>query len=123
MVAADVYSHPQHTGRGGWTWYTGSAGWMYRVGVESILGLKRRRQAEGRASALLIEPCIPRSWKQYQITVRHGGAVYVIAVENPEGVSSGVALVAVDGVEQPSREIPLLDDGGTHQVRVVLGKV
>ena len=71
----------------------------------------------------MIEPCIPRSWKQYQLTLRHGGAVYVIGVENPDGVSGGVALVAVDGVEQPSRDIPLLDDGRTHQVRVVLGKI
>jgi cyclic beta-1,2-glucan synthetase len=123
VVAADVYSHPQHVGRGGWTWYTGSAGWMYRVGVESVLGLKRRRQAEGRPPALVIEPCIPRDWKRYQLTLRlRRAGVYVISVENPDGVTGGVASVTVDGVEQAAREIPLLDDGQTRQVRVVLGK-
>ncbi|MEP7200665.1 MAG: glycosyl transferase family 36, partial [Chloroflexota bacterium] len=116
VVAADVYSHPQHVGRGGWTWYTGSAGWMYRIGVESILGLKRR------GNTLLIEPCIAPAWKQYQITFRHGATMYALTIENPHGVSSGVARVEVDGVEQTSPAVVIAHDGQTHRVRVILGK-
>jgi cellobiose phosphorylase len=117
VVAADVYSHPQHTGRGGWTWYTGSAGWMYRIGIESILGLKRH------GDSLTIDPCVPRDWKQYQITYRFGATPYVITVGNPDGALDGRGVrVEVDGSEQPLAAIALVDDGKTHQVTVTLGK-
>jgi len=115
VVAADVYSQPPHTGRGGWTWYTGSAGWMYRVGIEAILGLTRR------GDALHIDPCIPRIWPRYEMVFKAPRAEYRIVVENPNGVNRGIALLEVDGVEQAGRDIQVLDDGGVHQVRVVLG--
>jgi cyclic beta-1,2-glucan synthetase len=115
VVAADVYSEPPHVGRAGWTWYTGSAGWMYRVGLESLLGLTRA------GSALKIEPCIPRSWPRYEISFRMQKTEYHIVVENPQGVSRGVRVVEFDGVELPHRLIELADDGGVHQVRIVLG--
>ena len=117
VVCADIYSEPPHTGRGGWTWYTGSAGWLYRAGLESILGFRRR------AGVLEIDPCIPKAWPRFEITFRHGSARYEIAVENPDGVSRGVTRVELDGEALPGRttRIPLADDGATHRVRVVLG--
>jgi cyclic beta-1,2-glucan synthetase len=115
VVAADIYSVPPHTGRGGWTWYTGSSGWLYRLGVEAILGVRR----EGRY--LRIDPCIPRAWPHYELTYRFGQAVYRIRVENPQGVNRGVRQVLVDGVEMPDLRIPLVDEEGERRVVVQLG--
>jgi cyclic beta-1,2-glucan glucanotransferase len=115
VMAADVYAHPAHAGRGGWTWYTGSAAWMYRAGMESILGLRRR------GAAFAIDPCIPSSWSEYTITWRFGRTRYHISVSNPEGRCRGVARTDVDGRPVDPAAIPFLDDGGTHEVRVLLG--
>jgi len=115
VVAADVYSVPPHTGRGGWTWYTGSAGWMYRIGLEVILGISLRQ------SALHIDPCIPRGWPRFEVTFKPSRTTYHIVVENPDGVTRGVKRVEVDGVDCTGRDIPVLDDGSEHTVRVVLG--
>jgi cyclic beta-1,2-glucan synthetase len=117
VVAADVYSQDRHVGRGGWTWYTGSAAWMYRVGVETLLGLTLHRRA------LRIDPCIPHAWKGYEITYRSRGAEFHIKVENPDGVCRGVRRVEVDGVEKPDKLIPLDGVSGAHSVRVVMGTV
>jgi cyclic beta-1,2-glucan synthetase len=115
VVAGDVYAHPAHAGRGGWTWYTGSAGWMYRAGLESILGLRRRGES------FEMDPCIPSSWPAYTIVWRFGRTRYEIAVSNPEGLCRGIAEAELDGAPVDPRSIPLADDGGTHQVRLVLG--
>jgi cyclic beta-1,2-glucan synthetase len=116
-VAADVYSVAPLAGRGGWTWYTGSAGWLYRAGLESMLGFYKR------GDHLLVTPCVPRHWSRFEITFRHASARYEISVENPNGVSCGVMSTVVDGAALPrgTSRIPLQDDGATHQVRVVLG--
>ena len=114
-VAGDVYDHPAHRGRGGWTWYTGSAGWMYRVGLEGILGLQRR------GACFTVDPCIPSSWPTYSIEWRFGTAHYTIVVENPERRCRGVASVELDGSPADPAAIPLSDDGRAHRVRVVLG--
>jgi len=117
VVAADVYAAPPHVGRGGWTWYTGSAGWMQRAGVESILGLRLH------GDVLHLDPCIPRGWPAFEILLRHGAAQYEIRVENPDGVEHGVAFAAVDGkaiVERPLC-LRLADDGATHRLQVRLG--
>ena len=114
-VAGDVYDHPAHRGRGGWTWYTGSAGWMYRVGLEGILGLQRR------GAFFTLNPCIPASWPTYSIEWRFGRAHYTIVVENPERRCRGVASVELDGSPADPAAIPLEDDGRVHRVRVVLG--
>jgi cyclic beta-1,2-glucan synthetase len=115
-VAADVYSEPPHVGRGGWTWYTGAASWLYRAGLEWVLGFKKR------GSALCIDPCIPREWKRFEITYRHGDTVYRITVENPNGVCRGVSRVSLDGAQLPGEAlVPLSDDGSEHRVQVVLG--
>jgi cyclic beta-1,2-glucan synthetase len=115
VVVADVYSQPPHVGRGGWTWYTGSASWLYRVGLESILGFRR----EG--DVLRVDPCVPPSWPGFEITYRHGSATYHITVENPAGVERGVRGVTVDGQTPANGAVPLNDDGQVHEVKVVLG--
>ncbi len=115
VLAGDVYSHPAHAGRGGWTWYTGSAGWLYRAGLESILGLTRR------GDTFTVDPCIPTAWPEFTISWRHGRSRYEITVGNPERRCRGVTGVMLDGVPVNPLEIPLVDDGGIHQVYVLLG--
>jgi cyclic beta-1,2-glucan glucanotransferase len=118
VVAADVYAALAHAGRGGWTWYTGSAGWMQRAGMESILGLRIQ------GKFLLLDPCIPRDWRNFEMTVRHGSARYEIMVENPDKVMRGVRSAEFDGqaVTQRPVSFPLLDDAMTHRIRVTLGE-
>jgi cyclic beta-1,2-glucan synthetase len=117
VMPADVYSEPPHVGRGGWTWYTGSASWMYQAGIESILGFRLR------GATLRIDPCIPRAWPSYEIDFRYHSAAYAIVVENPLGVSRGVASIELDGQALADvAGIPLADDGVGHHVRVVLGE-
>ncbi len=117
VVCADVYSSPELVGRGGWTWYTGSAGWMYRTAVEGILGIHLR------GGILSIDPCIPRAWPGFEITYKHGRSRYRIAVENPRGVSTGVSRATLDGREMSGTpcEITLADDGTYHYARITLG--
>jgi cyclic beta-1,2-glucan synthetase len=114
-LAGDVLAHPAHAGRGGWTWYTGSAGWMYRAGLESILGLRRT------GPTFALDPCIPTSWPEYSIVWRFGGSRYEIEVVNPEHRCRGVAQATLDGATVDAGAIPLSDDGATHRVRIVLG--
>ena len=117
VVCADIYAVPPHVGRGGWTWYTGSAGWMYRAGLEWILGFRLK------GTTLLLDPCVPKAWPRFEILYRYQAARYAITVENPHGVNRGVSYAELDGVvvlERPLR-ILLRDDGATHRVRVVLG--
>ena len=116
VAMADVYSQPPHVGRGGWTWYTGSSGWLYRVGLESILGFR----VEG--DRLLLNPCVPQQFAAYEIVYRHRTTVYHIHIENPHGVERGVYSVELDGVIQEQGTVTLVDDGGQHEVRVVLGE-
>jgi len=116
VVAGDIYAEPPHVGRGGWTWYTGSAGWLYRTGLEWILGFRVR------GMILNIDPCIPRNWSGYSIDFRYHSALYKIKVENPSNVSRGVALTEMDGKLLPGAPtIPLADDGAVHTIRIVLG--
>jgi len=116
VVAADVYAEPPHIGRGGWTWYTGSAGWMYRAGIEWLLGFRLR------GAALFIDPCIPRAWSGFTIRFRYHASRYEIVVENPRGVSHGIERVEVDGVrvEIGPSGLPLAEQG-THRVHVWMG--
>ena len=117
VVAADVYATPPHVGRGGWTWYTGSAGWMQRAGMGGILGLHLQGEV------LSLDPCIPPSWPGFEILLRHGSARYEIRVGNPDGAGRGVAFAAVDGAilaERPLR-LRLVDDGAMHRLDVRLG--
>jgi cellobiose phosphorylase len=115
VVAADVYGRAPHVGRGGWTWYTGSASWLYRVALEGILGFRRA------GDRLTVDPCIPGDWPSFELTYRHRTATYRIAVANPHGVERGVRAVTLDGSPLYGRAIPLLDDGRVHEVQVVMG--
>jgi cyclic beta-1,2-glucan synthetase len=115
VIAADVYSSPPHTGRGGWTWYTGSSGWMYRLGIEAILGLKREGQA------IVIDPCIPSRWNNFTMTYRYQGSIYHIRVDNSRGVCRGVRQVLFNGEVLPDGRILLEPDAGEQDVIVVMG--
>jgi cyclic beta-1,2-glucan synthetase len=115
VVPADVSAMAPHAGRGGWTWYTGSAGWMYRLGLEAILGLTRVGEK------LHIGPCIPKNWPGYEIQFRRGETSYRISVQNPSGVNQGVKRVMLDGEVLPGADIHMLRDGGTHDVLVEMG--
>ncbi|MDH5319746.1 MAG: protein ndvB [Nitrospira sp.] len=115
VLAGDVYAEPPHVGRGGWTWYSGAAGWLYRAGIEWMLGFRLR------GATLSIDPCVPRHWPGYSIRFRYHSAVYDIAVENPRHVSRGVTLIDLDGkTSTVNTNIPLVVSGN-HQIRVVLG--
>jgi cyclic beta-1,2-glucan synthetase len=111
VVAADVYTAKGHLGRGGWTWYTGSASWMYRVGLEEILGFSRR------GPTLQIRPAVPTAWPRYTISYRFGTSRYEITV-HPAAAGGASLPVVVDGRRAEDGVIPLLDDGQTHQVVV-----
>jgi cyclic beta-1,2-glucan synthetase len=117
VVCADVYSTPPHVGRGGWTWYTGSAGWLQRAGVEGVLGLTLQ------GATLRVDPCIPKAWGHFEATLAYKSASYAIRVENPGGVNRGVVFATVDGVELSERPVsaPLLDDGRRHEIFARLG--
>jgi cellobiose phosphorylase len=115
VVCADVYGAPPHVGRGGWTWYTGAAGWMYRVAVEAILGVHVR------GDSLRFEPCIPPGWPGYEVMYRFGSATYHVHVDNSAGVGRGVRSITTDGRPADGGAVPLRDDGQAHEVRVALG--
>ena len=111
VVAADVYAVSPHTGRGGWTWYTGSAAWMYRLVVESILGLRLE------VDKLRFVPCLPPDWEAFKLHYRYRETVYHIAVLHTRA-GIGEMSVTVDGVEQHDKAIPLVDDRQEHSVEV-----
>jgi len=115
VVAADVYGAPPHTGRGGWTWYTGSASWLYRVAIEAILGFQLR------GATLRLDPCIPPGWSGFELRYRYGSTTYEIQVNNSAGTGRGVRSVELDGQLLPNDTISLSDDASTHNVRVHLG--
>jgi len=115
VIAADIYSVPPHVGRGGWTWYTGSSAWMYRLGIEAILGITRF------GNALNINPCIPRDWTGFKVDYRFGNTHYKISVENPHNVNQGIQQIVLDGISLADKLIPLVDDDQPHEVRIMMG--
>jgi cyclic beta-1,2-glucan synthetase len=122
VIAADVYGRDPHCGRGGWTWYTGSAAWMYRVALESVLGFRIVDGAEIR-----LKPCVPDGWPGFRIACGIPGrdTRYEIEVSNPGRKARSVVAATVDGrpvgVEDGEARIPLAGDGRVHRVAVVLG--
>ena len=115
VVAADIYALQAQEGRGGWTWYTGSAGWMYRVWIEEVLGLKLRGET------LRVDPAIPSDWDGFTLRYRYRRTEYAITVENPGHISHGVEAIELDGKRLPDGTISLRDDGVSRTVRVVMG--
>lgn len=114
VIASDIYAAPPHTGRGGWTWYSGSAGWMYTLILESLLGVKKS------GDSMSFDPCIPMDWKSFQIMYRYHSTMYQIDV-NHTGAGSGVRTIHVDGISQADNTIHLVDDRMDHHVVVELG--
>jgi cyclic beta-1,2-glucan synthetase len=115
VIAADIYSTPPYTGRGGWTWYTGSASWFYRLGLEGILGLQRH------GNKLRLDPRIPKLWSDFEIHYRCGESIYHISVDNSAGVNQGIHEIILDNDTLEDDSITLIDDGKDHEVRVVMG--
>ncbi len=116
VLAGDVYASPQHLGRGGWSWYTGSAAWMYRIAVENMLGLKRL------GDTLEISPCVSPDWKEFAATYRYGQSELTLSFQNPDGATTGVQRIELDGQELPHASVALVDDGRRHRVLVVMGR-
>ena len=116
VLAGDVYSGSPYGGRGGWTWYTGSASWYYQTILESILGFRHL------GDRVIFEPCVSPEWSHFEITYRFHSTTYAITVENPNQAESGVAAVWLDDQLQAGNTMPLADDNLTHQVRVVVGQ-
>ncbi len=114
VVAADVYGTPPHVGRAGWTWYTGSAAWMYRVAVESILGF------ELRGDRLVLNPCIPADWPEFEVVFRRNETSWRIRVSNPHGLERGNPSITLDGDRVSGTSLPLVEDQSEHSVDVVL---
>jgi cellobiose phosphorylase len=114
VMAADVYAINPHIGRGGWTWYTGAAGWMFQVGIESILGFNLSD------NKLVFEPCIPRNWPGYRIEYRYKSTPYIINILNPQHNVTGVKKVIYDGINIEDKIICLVDDGKEHLVDVIM---
>lgn len=114
VMSADIYSCYPHVGRGGWSWYTGSAGWMYQAGIYWMLGIQKLDDR------LVIEPNIPSFWEGYSFTYKHGNTVYEVNVTNPNRLKSGVTVCTLVETGEVLRHIPLLEDGGVHHVNAVI---
>ena len=117
VMAADVYSVAPHTGRGGWSWYTGSAGWMYRLIIESLLGLRLVSSSDG--VRLMLSPCLPADWPGYTLEYRYRQTLYRIEVIQ-DSQHAGPAEVRLDGNLLADGAVPLRDDGRPHAVEVRL---
>ena len=115
VMAADVYAVQPHAGRGGWSWYTGASSWMYRVGLQHILGFNKQ------GNKLMINPSIPKSWREYKIEYQYMDTKYNIEVKNPEQVNTGVRSIIMNGnIREGSMEIPLINDGKEHQIEIIM---
>jgi len=116
VMTADVYAAYPHVGRGGWSWYTGSAGWMYRAGLEYILGFQKN------GTTITMDPCIPSKWHEYTITYQYLNTPYVIKVINPDELNKGIKSISTDGVLVSGNTINLINDGNPHDIRVYMGQ-
>lgn len=114
VIAADIYGVGNLAGRGGWTWYTGSSSWMYKAGIEYILGLKIINQT------LSIQPCIPPEWKEYSIKYEYKSSIYNIKIKNPNEKMTGVETFIVNGEEIKEKEIKLIDNGKIYEIEVIM---
>jgi len=114
VIAADIYDLKNQVGRGGWTWYTGSASWIYRVWLEEVLGFKLRGQT------LTFNCSIPKEWDGFKLQYKYKSSIYEIVLENPDHLNSGNTSITLDGVALSSSEIFLVDDGRCHKVKIVL---
>ena len=114
VIPADIYSAENLIGRGGWTWYTGSSSWFYKIGIENILGLKIENKV------LKMEPCIPKEWKEYSIKYRFGKSIYNIKVKNENGKNTGIEKLLLNGKEMEEKKILLNEDGGIFEIEAIM---
>ncbi len=114
VMCADIYSRPPYTRRGGWSWYTGSAAWMYQLGLTTLLGFKKI------GNTLHFYPVIPPAWDGFEIAYRFGKTGYRVKLSNPKHVSHGIKIVKLDGQIQGDKTIALVDDGQDHEVAVMM---
>jgi cellobiose phosphorylase len=114
VMAADVYAVSPNEGRGGWTWYTGAAGWMYRIGMEHILGIKKQ------GNYLTIAPCIPKMMKEYSLKYMFGGSAYEIKIINNSNKNTGIKQIKIDERTIQANTIELIDDGRTHIIEAYM---
>ena len=117
VICADIYSKPPYVRRGGWTWYIGSAAWMYRLGLEAILGFRIV------GKALCFDPVIPPAWDGFEIRYRFGTSVYLIQVHNPDHVARNVRHILLDGQQVDNGSVHLVDDNREHMISVTMGKL
>jgi len=111
-IAADIYGAGNLTGRGGWTWYTGSSSWFYKIGIENILGLKITNMK------LSIDPCIPKEWKEYTIKYRYKKSIYNVKVKNENGKNTGVSKFYLNGKNIEEKQVYLNGDGGIYEIEI-----
>ena len=114
VIAADIYGAENLAGMGGWTWYTGSASWAYKAGIENILGLVIEK------NSIIFNPCIPKEWKEYKIKYKYKGSIYNITIKNPEGKSTGITKVLLNGKEVAEKQVPLQKNAGEQQIEVIM---
>ncbi len=114
VIVADIYSHENLSGRGGWSWYTGSSSWMIKLGIEYILGLKIEK------GILSIKPCISSEWKEYSISYKYGNSIYNIKVENPNNKNTGVESFILNGQEIEEKQVKLIDDGRVYDIKIIM---
>ena len=114
VVAADVYGVGNLIGRGGWTWYTGSSSWLYKAGIEYVLGLKISNET------LFINPSIPQEWKEYSIRYEYESSIYNIKVKNPNSKKTGVEQFILNGQEVEEKKIKLIDNGKINEIEVIM---
>ena len=114
VIAADVYGVGNLIGRGGWTWYTGSSSWLYKAGIEYILGLKIEY------NILKIEPSIPSSWEEYSIRYEWENSIYNIKIKNPNHKNTGVEKFILNGEEIPQKQINLMNNGSINEVEIIM---
>ena len=112
VISADIYGQQNLAGRGGWTWYTGSASWMYEAGIKYLLGLKIEK------GILKIEPCIPSDWKEYTIRYQYENTRYHIRVSNPNGKMTGITSFKINGEEIAEKQIVLKKDDGMYTIEI-----
>ncbi|MBA2563093.1 MAG: cyclic beta 1-2 glucan synthetase, partial [Chitinophagaceae bacterium] len=112
VIAADVYAEPSNKGRGGWTWYTGSAGWMYQLIIESFIGLKRQ------GNKLRFTPCVPKEWKSFKLRYQYKDTIYHIQFEQLQ--NNTAVKIEIDGIEKKTAFISLVNDGMPHEVKIFI---
>ena len=114
VISADIYGANNLSGRGGWTWYTGSASWYYKVGVEYILGLKIKKKK------LSIEPCIPKNWKEFKMKYKFEDNVYNITVKNPNSKNTGITQFLLNGEIQNEKVITLSGKDKINNIEIIM---